>query len=138
MIYKDILRNKRSEKVIPNLEATGSSPVTLTTLLTLIPPHIMSSKVCSQTPYYQWCPPSIMYLLSHQNSTRFGDEFNAHNLNPDIDNETQQTYTDGGETYTDIAMDVTGSKRQLLQSKIVGYLRKSKKIMKTVSTGVFP
>jgi len=66
------------------------------------------------------------------------DEFNAYHLNPDADNETQQTYTDGGETYTDIAMDVTGSKRQLLQSKIGGYLRKSKKIMKNVSTGVFP
>jgi hypothetical protein len=43
----DILRKKRSEKVIPNLEATGSSPVTLTTLLTLAPRHIMSSKDCS-------------------------------------------------------------------------------------------
>ena len=27
----DILINKRSEKVIPNLEATGSSPVVFTT-----------------------------------------------------------------------------------------------------------
>ena len=69
------------------------------------------------------------------------DEFNAYYLNPDADSEdnvTPQTYSDGGETYTDVEMGVTGTKRQLLQSKIGGYLRKSKKIMQNVCNGQFP
>ena len=48
---------------LPNLEATGSSSVVFTTLLTLIPRHIMSSKDCSNLFEIQKIDISIFNIL---------------------------------------------------------------------------
>ena len=85
------------------------------------------------------------YGISGEKKPRYSeDEFSAHNLNPESGMKTQTYLDELGKTITDTYEDDEDTSdsargfRKDLQDKINKYLRKSKKIVKNVSEGVFP
>ena len=68
------------------------------------------------------------------------DEFSGYNLNPDIHKKVDTYIDESGRKITTEYEDeeMSGSNRQILQSKIGRYLSKAKKTVSNVSKGMFP